>query len=129
LIHDITVYFKSCFVEVAGKPVRTRPFTLSGLANALGVDRRTLANYGDPNYPKQFDPELAPVINRARSIIEQANEEELLSRKGNTNGLEFWFKNSGLGWKDESKVITERVEPVKINYVVPDEEKNNTENE
>lgn len=125
LIHDIDVYFRSCYTEVNGKSVQIRPFTLSGLANAIGVDRRTLANYGDPNYPKQFDETLAPIINRARSIIEQQLEEGLMWDKGNAGGKIFVAKNSH-GWKDESKVISEKVEPVKINYIAPTSENEST---
>lgn len=122
LIHDIDLYFQSCFVERNGITVQIRPLTLSGLANALGVDRRTLANYADPNYPKQYDEALAPVIKKARSIIEQFYEEQLVWHKGNPAGLIFALKNFNSGWKDEHKVISEKVEPVQINYTAPADE-------
>lgn len=73
----------------------TKP-TLSGLANTVGVSRRTLYTYSQKD-------EFLPTIEAARDYIQQIYEEHLIyNTKTNTNGLIFALKNSG--WTDRQEV-------------------------
>ncbi len=67
--------------------------TISGLANALDVDRQTILNYSEKD-------EYFGTINKYRTIIQQQLEEELYSRtRKNVTGILFGLKNN-YGWKD-----------------------------
>ena len=68
------------------------PFTMSGLGNALGMDR-----WGIVNYSKR--DEFHGTIKRARSRCEQYLEERLIQGKANIVGCIFALKNNH-GWKD-----------------------------
>ena len=67
--------------------------TMSGLAMALGVDRRTITNYA-------HNEEYFPTIKRARSIVEQALERRLYM--GNPAGVIFNLKNN-FSWTDKTQ--------------------------
>lgn len=87
--------------------------TMSGMAYALGMDRRSLLNYSKKE-------EFFPTIKRARDFIEAFNEEQLISGKGNVAGLIFNLKNN-FNWKDKTEVeqevkITERT----VEFVEPE---------
>jgi DNA-binding XRE family transcriptional regulator len=84
----------------------TKP-TLSGLANTIGVDRKTLYNY------EQKD-EFFPTIKKAKQHIEQIYEEHLLySKKTNTIGVIFALKN--MDWRDRKDTdITTGGKPIPI---------------
>lgn len=69
-----------------------RPYTMSGLAVALGIDRRTLLNYSKKD-------DFFPTIKKARDMVEAFTEEMLLTGK-NTAGIIFSLKNN-FGWKDK----------------------------
>ena len=88
----IDEYFKNC-------DEKEKPYTITGLALALGIDRRTLVNYG--NKESYF-----PLIKNARTRIEQQLEESLY-RLGNNSGVIFNLKNN-YGWidKQEQEVVT-----------------------
>jgi hypothetical protein len=72
-----------------------RPFTLTGLALALDVDRRTLYNYSQKD-------KFFPAISRGRQMCEQYAAEHLFTGR-NTRGAEFTL-NVNHGWTPESKV-------------------------
>ena len=77
-------YFKEC-------DANNRPYTMSGLANSLDMDRRSLLNYSK-------DEKFFLTIKKARQRVEQQLEENLY-RLGNNSGIIFNLKNN-FNWKD-----------------------------
>lgn len=85
----VEAYFAEC--DAAG-----RPYTMSGLAVALGTSRSTLMGYaGRKGY--------AEVLEAAKDRCEAYAEACLFSGKGAT-GVIFNLKNNYDGWKDKSEV-------------------------
>lgn len=72
-----------------------RPFTISGLAVHLDIDRKTLLNYEEK-------AEYFLTIKRAKSKIENYTEEQLFISK-NTAGVIFNLKNNYEGWVDKQE--------------------------
>ena len=87
---DIDKYFQDC--DANGKP-----YTMTGLALALGIDRTTLINYGKREL-------FSTLVKTAKSRVEQQLEESLY-RLGNNSGVIFNLKNN-YGWKDTVEVGT-----------------------
>lgn len=81
-------YFMTCDAE-------ERPYTMSGLAVHLGVDRRTLLNYS--NRERFF-----PAVKKARDRVESYAEEQLYL-SNHTAGVIFNLKNN-FGWKDKAEI-------------------------
>jgi len=75
--------------------INKKPMTMTGLANVLGMDRRSLVDYAHRD-------EFTPVIKRARAKVQQYLEEQLVSGK-NAAGLIFNLKNN-FGWTDERRI-------------------------
>jgi hypothetical protein len=71
------------------------PYTMSGLARRLGVDRETILNYSKKE-------EYFGTIRDAREKVHEDVETRLMGTK-NEKGAIFNLKNN-FGWKDESKV-------------------------
>lgn len=88
LENAVNQYFAEC-------EVKEKPKTMSGLALALGIDRKTLVNYSNKD-------EYFPTIKKARQTVEQQNEEMLVSGKGNATGIIFNMKNN-FGWVDKTE--------------------------
>ena len=88
LQEKIDAYFEHC---IANK----KPFTVSGLAYFLDVDRKTLCNYGEK-------AEFFHTIKKAKARIEAFNEESLYTNR-NTAGVIFNLKNN-FGWKDKNDI-------------------------
>jgi len=88
LENAVNQYFAEC-------EVKEKPKTMSGLALALGIDRKTLVNYSNKD-------EYFHTIKRARQIVEQQNEEMLVSGKGSATGIIFNMKNN-FGWVDKTE--------------------------
>ena len=88
----IDKYFIEC--DEKGKP-----YTMSGLAYALDMDRRSLLNYSK-------DEDFFPTIKKAREKIEQQLEENALMGKTNSTFTIFNLKNN-YGWKDQVEVKEE----------------------
>lgn len=85
---DIDKYFKDC--DKKGKP-----YTMSGLANALEMSRQSLINYSnDDNF---FD-----TIKKARFKVEQQLEENALIGTSNATFTIFNLKNN-FGWVDKQE--------------------------
>ena len=84
----IDEYFAEC--DRLGKP-----YTMSGLAYALDMDRKSLLNYSK-------DEKFFPTIKRAREKVETMLE-ECLYRVGNNSGIIFNLKNN-YGWRDQIEV-------------------------
>lgn len=72
-----------------------RPYTMSGLAVHLGIDRTTLINYGKR---EQF----FNTIKKARDKVENYAEEQLFLNS-HTAGVIFNLKNN-FGWRDKAEI-------------------------
>ena len=108
----INTYFDSCFRplintktneivhDAKGNEIicQFRPFTVAGLAYALGTNRMTLINY-------QNKEEYFEIIIRAKERCEAYTEESLFDRD-KCNGAKFVLTN-GYGWEDK---MTNKVE-------------------
>jgi len=81
----IDAYFLMCDTKDVPKP-----YTMSGLANALGVERQTIINYGKKE-------EYFATVKKARATVEQFAEEKLFGNS--VTGVIFNLKNN-FGWKD-----------------------------
>ena len=73
------------------------PYTLSGLAVWLGVDRRTLLNY-------ESKDEFFPTIKQAKSRVEADLERRMNHKDTFTPGLIFNVKNN-FGWIEKPQVM------------------------
>lgn len=80
---------------------RNKPYTLSGLANHIGIDRRTLLNYSK-------EDKFFPTIKRAKDRCMQYAEECLYRANGNVTGIIFAMKNN-YGFTD-SQIVDAKVE-------------------
>lgn len=76
-----------------------QPYTTTGLALAIGVDRKTLLNYGRK---EQF----FHTVRTAKQKVEECAERHLFV-PGIASGVQFNLKNNH-GWKDETTVIDEK---------------------
>ena len=96
----IDAYFSYC-------DEKEKPYTITGLALALDMDRRSLLNYSE-------DSEFFPTIKKAKQKCEAYAEEQLYLGK-NTAGVIFNMKNN-YNWKDktEQEVTVEGIQ-VSIN--------------
>ena len=81
-----------------GLPVKrmTKPYTISGLALALGTTRRTLLDY------EQRDDDFSHTIKKAKARCEEFVEEQLFTSK-NTAGVIFNLKNNYESWVDKQE--------------------------
>ena len=89
LKEKIDKYFADC--DEKGKP-----YTVSGLAVALGTTRRTLLDYEEKD-------EFFHTIKNAKAKIEAFNEEMLYNKNVSTTGVIFNLKNN-YGWKDKQEI-------------------------
>lgn len=83
----VNKYFEDC-------DNNNRPYTMSGLANSLDMDRRTLLNYSKSE-------KFFLTIKKAKQRVEQQLEENLY-RLGNNSGIIFNLKNN-FNWKDNEE--------------------------
>ena len=83
----INEYFKEC-------DDNNKPYTMSGLALTLDMDRRTLLNYSK-------DDEFFPTIKKARNKVETYVEERLFYP--NATGVIFNLKNN-FAWEDKQEL-------------------------
>lgn len=94
---------------------KEKPYTMTGLAISLGVDRTTLINYGKRE-------SFSTLVKNAKARVEEQLEESLY-RLGNNSGVIFNLKNN-YGWRD--KVEVEKGESIQkieiINDLPKDEE-------
>ena len=103
---DIDNYFKDC-------DENGRPYTVSGLAYALGTNRQTLLNYEEKE-------EFFDTIKRAKARIELFNEELLYNKDVSTTGVIFNLKNN-YGWKDKQEIEADVKNDVTINIELSDD--------
>lgn len=73
-----------------------KPYTMSGLANALNMSRQSVINYSK-------EEEFFDTIKKARGEIEQQLEENALMGKSNATFTIFNLKNN-YGWQDKSEL-------------------------
>ena len=105
----IDEYFDSCMTALRtkdGEPVydengeelrvQTKPYTISGMANHLGVTTNTLRTYQTRSVAGKIPPEYAQIILRARQKIEEYAECQLYSRDGSRGGQ--FVLQAGFGW-------------------------------
>jgi len=92
----INTYFDSCFKinEETGEAEQIEPFTVTGLALAVGTDRKGLCEYAER-------PEFSNTIKKAKAYIEQYAEKSAYTAR-NPAGPLFILKN--FGWSDTQKI-------------------------
>ena len=90
----IEKYFNTCNIE-------NRPYTITGLAIALGMSRQGLLDYCT-RIDENGEPFLDS-IKKAKDRCEAKIEEGLLSGKYNATGAIFNLKNN-YGWRDKQEV-------------------------
>lgn len=88
----IDKYFKEC-------DEKEKPYTMSGLALSLGIDRRTLVNYANKDL-------FFSQIKQAKQKVQTQLEENALMGKGNAVFTIFNLKNN-YGWRDQVEVKNE----------------------
>ena len=82
-------YFKEC-------DNRNKPYTITGLALALDLDRKSILNYSEKE-------EFFHTIKKAKLKVENYLEERLINDTS-TTGIIFNLKNN-YGWKDKQENI------------------------
>lgn len=123
----IDKYFEGCFKPVYnsegeiihdenGEIVKkqVRPFTISGLADALDLSRQSLLNYQKTDI--FFD-----TITRAKRKCEVYAEERLFDKEG-VVGAKFNLINNYGKWKEKQEVEQTNVDRIMIVNDLPDEE-------
>lgn len=88
----INNYFQKC-------DEKEKPYTMTGLALSLGIDRRTLINYANRDL-------FFSLIKNAKAKVEEQLEESLY-RLGNNSGVIFNLKNN-YGWVDKQEIVDNR---------------------
>ena len=88
----IEKYFKDC-------DKKEKPYTMTGLAISLGIERKTLVNYSNSDL-------FYSLVKNAKAKVEEQLEESLY-RLGNNSGVIFNLKNN-YGWvdKQEQEVVS-----------------------
>ncbi len=85
------------------------PITMSGMAYALGMDRKTLVNYSHRD-------DFLLTVKRARELVEQEYERRLLKAGTPTIGYIFAMKNN-MGWVDKQEIESTS----RVSLSVPDD--------
>jgi len=110
---DIEKYFNEC-------DEKEKPYTMSGLAYALDMDRKSLLNYSK-------DEQFFPTIKRAKEKVEQQLEENALSGKANATFTIFNLKNN-YGWVDKQEVENSSSNRVMIVNSLPKDGEDESDN-
>lgn len=125
----IDKYFEDCdgkiVVDKDGNPMRNkdgkiirddrRPYTVTGLALALGFNSRTsLLNY-------EGKEEFVNTILRAKARVEKYAEERLYDNNG-ANGAKFSLANNFKGWTEKQTIEADVKNKVTINVELVDDE-------
>lgn len=101
LEEGINKYFEDCDKD-------DRPYTITGLANALGIDRDTLKNYSNRE-------SFSALVKNAKLRVEQQIEERALSGKHNAT---FSIFNLKVNYKwDDGQESNKETPVVNINVV------------
>lgn len=93
--------------------VQTKPYTLSGLAAAIGMSTHVLRNYNWKSLAGLVQPEFSEVIMRARQRVQQYSEERLFDQNGQ-RGAQFMLQ-AGFAWntKREQTEIARNIAQIK----------------
>lgn len=125
----IEQFFEDCDGKIVydkdGNPVRNkdgkiirddrRPYTVTGLALALGFNSRTsLLNY-------EGKEEFMNTILRAKARVERYAEERLYDNNG-ANGAKFSLANNFKGWTEKQTIEADVKNKVTINVELVDDE-------
>lgn len=97
---------KTIYSEKTGDDIQIsdpEPYTMSGLAYYLNMDRKTLLNYSNKDA-------FFPTIKRAKDRVEMNLDARMNDKATFTTGQIFSAKNN-FGWKDESKVENTLIVP------------------
>ena len=86
--------------------IQRKPFTITGLANALGMTRETLLRYEE-------NEEFSDTIKKAKQKVEEYVEERLFDRDG-VNGAKFNLVNNFSNWSDKQELNTSNTNKVQI---------------
>jgi hypothetical protein len=90
----VALYFEQgAYIDMGDDKKMYAP-TMSGLALALGVDRKTITNYANKD-------EYFPAIKKARAKVEEALEQRLYGQS--VAGVIFNLKNN-FGWHDKQEL-------------------------
>ena len=98
----IDEYFKIC-------DEKGDPYTITGLAIALDLDRKSLINYSKDN-------EFFHTIKKVKAKVEDYLEKKLLTGNSAT-GIIFNLKNN-FEWKDKQEVEVAQEKPFEVNIKV-----------
>lgn len=122
-------FFQECDGKIVydkdGNPVRNkdgkiirddrRPYTITGLALALGFNSRTsLLNY-------EGKEEFVNTIKRAKARVERYAEERLYDNNG-ANGAKFSLANNFKGWTEKQTIEADVKNKVTINVELVDDD-------
>lgn len=86
-----------------------RPFTMAGLAYALGMSRQALLNYSERD-------KFVDTITQAKQRCEIYAEERLYDRDGNRGAI-FSLSNNFKGWADKQTIETTKEPTININMI------------
>lgn len=103
----IDKYFQEC-------DEKEKPYTMSGLALSLGIDRKTLINYGERD-------SYSTLIKKAKQKVECQLEENALMGKSNSTFTIFNLKNN-YGWKDNMELEAKTQGKITIINSLPKDE-------
>ena len=104
----IDKYFKDC-------DKNEKPYTMSGLAYSLGIDRVTLINYGKRDL-------FFTQIKDAKAKVQAQLEENALMGKGNAVFTIFNLKNN-YGWTEKQEIEANTKNKVTIINSLPKDDK------
>lgn len=104
----IDKYFKDC-------DKNEKPYTMSGLAYSLGIDRVTLINYGKKDL-------FFTQIKNAKAKVQAQLEENALMGKGNAVFTIFNLKNN-YGWTEKQEIEAKTKNKVTIINSLPKDDK------
>ena len=106
------------YVEMCDE--KEKPYTMSGLAYALDMDRKSLLNYSK-------DEQFFPTIKKAKQKVERQLEENALMGKANSTFTIFNLKNN-YGWKDNIEVEANTQGKVTIVNSLPKDDEDESNN-
>lgn len=109
------VYIKGQMMkDEAGNPImeQIRPATISGLAQFLGIQTKTLKSYHMKSVSGLIPPEYAEIVLEARQKIEVFAEEQMYSRDG-ARGAQFVLQ-AGFGWQTKGEQSEQRMNKQRI---------------
>lgn len=117
-------YFKSLMrpLYLKGQPVKdgagnvimeqVKPATISGLAQFLGIQTKTLKNYQMKSISGLIPPEFSEIILEARQRVEVFAEEQMYSRDG-ARGAQFVLQ-AGFGWQTKREESEQCIQKQRI---------------